>query len=349
MQCDLAPMADGGEGTLDALCPEGSALQQWRVTGPLGAPVQARFGLLADGATAVLEMAEAAGLALVPPDRRDPLIATTRGVGELMLRALDCGATRILIGIGGSATNDGGAGMAQALGARLLDKAGRDIAPGGRALLDLDRIDVSSLDPRIAATAVDIASDVRNPLIGEHGASAVYGPQKGAAGEDVLLLDQALSHYAAIVRRDLGSDVASLPGSGAAGGLGAGLLAFCGARMGAGAGLIADAIGLPGRIARADWVITGEGKTDDSTLSGKVVSRVVHICREKQKPCIVVSGAVKASTAGGLYGQGATAVVSISDGPMSMEDALRRTPDLLEKTGCDLGRILMAARGGMKG
>ena len=349
IQCDLAPMADGGEGTVDALCARGRRLQTHRVTGPVGAPVDARFGFLEDGETAVLEMAEAAGLQLLRPDERNPLAATTRGVGELILRALDCGAKRIIIGIGGSATNDGGAGMAWALGARLLDDHGEEIGHGGQALQNLARVDVSHLDPRIARTPIDVASDVRNPLTGDDGASAVYGPQKGASPAEVHLLDRALGRYAAVLRSDLGVDVEHAEGAGAAGGLGAGLLAFCGARILSGAGLIADAIRLPERMERADWVITGEGKTDASTLSGKVVCRVLELARQAKKPCVILSGAVTVDDSEPFYARGATALIAVADRPMNLEEALRRTPDLLELASCNLGRLMLAASNGGSG
>ncbi len=251
------PIADGGEGTVEALvAATGGSVRHSRVTGPLGEPVQARFGLLGaradeDGPTAIIEMAAASGLPLVPEDRRDPRVTTTYGTGELMLAALEAGARHLLVGIGGSATNDGGAGMAQALGAHLLDAAGHELPRGGAALAHLARIDVAGLDPRLHGGDITVLSDVENPLCGPHGASAVFGPQKGATQAMVSELDTALAHYAAILRHDLGADVADRPGAGAAGGLGAGLMAFLGARLRPGAEAVLEAIGLAGHLAGA--------------------------------------------------------------------------------------------------
>ncbi|MGE5529189.1 MAG: glycerate kinase, partial [Patescibacteria group bacterium] len=227
----LVPMADGGEGTAEALLDAtGGEKREITVCGPAGRPVRAFYGLLGDGKTAVLEMASASGLNLVPAGERNPLHTTTRGTGELILAALDAGARRVLIGIGGSATNDGGAGLAQALGYRLLDGDGRDLPPGGAALARLARLEAYGADPRLGSVEFVAACDVTNPLLGPEGASAVYGPQKGATPAMVAELDHALARFAEVVRRDLGLDVADMPGAGAAGGLGAGLVAFCRAR-----------------------------------------------------------------------------------------------------------------------
>src|SRR5262249_47958761 len=231
---DVVPVADGGEGTVRALvAAAGGVLRTATVTGPLGAPVEAEYGILNTeaGHTGVIEMAAASGLPLVPAAQLDPRVATTFGTGELIRAALDEGCRELLIGIGGSATNDGGAGMAQALGAWLLDAAGRELPPGGAALARLDRIDASGLDPRLKDARMRVACDVANPLCGPEGASAIYGPQKGATPAMVVELDVALAHYAAILRRDLGADVSDVPGAGAAGGLGAGLLAFTQAEL----------------------------------------------------------------------------------------------------------------------
>ncbi len=257
---DLVPMADGGEGTVEALvAATGGDFRDAIVTGPLGEPVVARFGLLGDGRTAVLEMASASGLVIVPHDRRDPMRATTFGTGELLLAALDLGVTSVILGIGGSATNDGGAGLGQALGARLLDESGSELPPGGAALARLDRIDASRLDPRLARTSIRVACDVANPLCGPTGASAVYGPQKGATPAMIAGLDAALARYARVVARDLRRDVADLPGAGAAGGLGAGLVAFVGGVLTPGIDLVIDAVGLAERLRGANLCLTGEG------------------------------------------------------------------------------------------
>ncbi|MDP9343660.1 MAG: glycerate kinase [Actinomycetota bacterium] len=294
-EVDQVPLADGGEGTLDALV---DALDGRRiaatVTGPVGDPVRAEFGLVdaALGRTAVVEMARASGLQLVPPGRRDPKVTTTFGTGQLILAA--CAQTpppaSLIVCIGGSATNDGGAGMAQALGVRLLDADGRDLGPGGAALAALDRIDAHGLAGAVRGVRFVVASDVDNPLVGPEGASAVYGPQKGATPEDVAALDAALAHFAEVIRRDLGVDVRDRPGAGAAGGLGAGLMAFLGAEMRPGVDVVMEAVGFADRLARADLVITGEGKLDRQSLRGKVPAGVLSAARRAGKPVAVVCG-----------------------------------------------------------
>ena len=272
-ELELIPMADGGEGTLEALASRGD-VDRRVVPGPLGDPVDAGLGRLADR-TAVVESAGAAGLALLAPERRRPTRTTTRGVGELMRAALDEGAPKILVCLGGSATNDGGAGMAAALGAGLLDDRGAQVRDGGAALLELARIDLTDLDPRVRSTEVVGLTDVDNPLCGPSGASVTYGPQKGASADDVVLLDRALGHLAAVVQRDLGIDLANEPGAGAAGGLGFGLLAFCGARLRPGVQAVAEAVGLEEAMAASDLVVTGEGALDATSLHGKVVGHVL--------------------------------------------------------------------------
>jgi glycerate kinase len=285
------PVPDGGPGTVQAvLTAAGGRLVRTRVTGPMGDAVGARWGLLDDG-TAVIEMAAAAGLVLVPSGSRDPRRATTRGVGELIRAALDAGCKRLVIGLGGSATNDGGAGMAQALGVRLRDSRGHDLPPGGSALMRLHRIDTSGRDQRLAAAVQVIgATDVQNPLCGPEGASVVYGPQKGAGPEAVRELDTALQHYAGLIRRDLRVDVAGIPGSGAAGGLGAGLIAFLGADLRPGFETVAEITRLRERLAAADLVLTGEGRLDGQTAYGKTVAGVAQHASRAGVPVLVVPG-----------------------------------------------------------
>ncbi|MGH2694502.1 MAG: glycerate kinase [Actinomycetota bacterium] len=288
------PLSDGGDGFVDALVrARRGEIHSHTVTGPLGEPVDARFGYLPSDATAVVEMAQASGLHLLPPASRDPLRATSRGTGELMVAALDEGARSILVGIGGSATNDGGAGMATALGARLLDTSGEDVRPGGAALIDLARVDTEGLDPRLSEVEVLVASDVDNPLLGPRGASAVYGPQKGASPRDVTLLDGALARYADVIEDAFGTDLREEPGAGAAGGLGFGLMAFCGARLVSGIDLVLDTVGADDLFARADLIVTGEGRVDDQTLSGKVPHGVARRARAVGAPVIVVGGRVE--------------------------------------------------------
>lgn len=331
----VIPVADGGEGTVRAMvATTGGELRRARVTGPLGEPVDAEYGTLGEsaygpaGQTAVIEMAAASGLPLVPADRRDPLRASTRGTGELMRIALDAGCGTLLIGIGGSATNDGGAGMAQALGAHLLDAGGHELPPGGAALAGLARIDTTGLDPRLSEARVIVASDVANPLSGPTGASAVFGPQKGATPAMVATLDAALTHYAQILRRDLGADVATQPGAGAAGGLGAGLLAFAHATLEPGARLVLEALRFEQRIAGAALVITAEGRLDSQTGYGKAVGAVAAAARRQGARAVALVGGL-ALDAAGLAALGLDAAVPIADGPLTLEQSMARAAELL--------------------
>ena len=290
---ELMPMADGGEGTMDALVDAlGGRVEAATVTGPLGDRVDAAFASVSskDGRLGVVEMARASGLALLDEGRRDPLRTTTRGTGELMARAIDAGAERLVVCIGGSATNDGGVGMASALGGRFLDATGRPIADGGEALVTLARIDLSAMHPGLARVQVTGACDVDNPLTGPSGASAVYGPQKGASADVVAVLDRALGHLAAVVERDLAIALRDEPGAGAAGGLGFGLMAFCGARLHPGIEVVIDAVGLVERIARADLVVTGEGSLDEQSLRGKAPAGVLEACGLADVPAVIVCG-----------------------------------------------------------
>jgi len=287
------PMADGGEGTLEALLAAlGGEQRLLVVTGPLGEPVEAPVGLAPgpEGTLGIVEMATASGLALVPESGREPLRATTRGTGELVLAACRAGARSVVVCIGGSATNDGGAGAAQALGVRLLDAAGQDLEPGGAALARLDRVDVSGLAPEVAGVRFVVASDVDNPLTGPYGASAVYGPQKGCSPQDVRTLDAALARYAEILRRDLGVDVAVRPGAGAAGGLGAGLMAFLKAELRPGIEVVMEAVRFDERLSESHAVLTGEGRFDAQSMHGKTVGGVVTRARRVGRPVAVVCG-----------------------------------------------------------
>lgn len=336
--CDLVPLADGGEGTVAALvAANGGQMRCTTVTGPLGEPVDASWGLLDQGQAAI-EMASASGLELVPAARRDARLTTTRGTGELLRAALDAGAERILLGIGGSATNDAGAGLAQALGVRLLDEHGADLPLGGAALARLARVDATGLDARLASIDLRVACDVDNPLCGPRGASAVYGPQKGADPAAVAELDAALAHWAEVVRRDLGLDVAQVPGAGAAGGLGAGLLAFCGARLVSGIDLVLDAVGFEERAEAADLVITGEGRLDGQTLNGKTVAGVAERARRIGVPVVAVGGAV-ALTPEQITAAGLLAAWPLPNRPMSLAEALAEAKPLLEQAGFAIARL----------
>ncbi|HEY6566006.1 MAG TPA: glycerate kinase [Actinomycetota bacterium] len=295
---EAVPMADGGEGTMQALADAlGGRLASASVTGPLGHRVDADFALVPvdGGLLGVVELARASGLGLVPSSQRDPNRTTTRGTGELMLAAMEAGARRLLVCIGGSATNDGGVGMAQAMGYRFLDAGGNEIGPGGKGLLDLMRIDATHAAPQLSAVSVVGACDVDNPLTGPHGASATYGPQKGASADDVLVLDRALGHLAAVVERDLGIPYRDAPGAGAAGGVGFGLLAFCGARLRPGVEVVMEAVDLVRRIAQADLVLTGEGSLDAQSLHGKTPAGVLDACALARVPAVVVCGRAEIS------------------------------------------------------
>jgi glycerate kinase len=295
---DEVPVADGGKGTLETLLGAlGGRRETVRVTGPLGDPVDADFGLAetADGTMAIVEMARASGLALVSEARRDPARATTRGTGELIAAACRHRPRRVVVCIGGSATNDGGAGMAQALGIRLLDEREVNLPPGGASLRRLARIDASGLDPAVREAEIVAACDVDNLLTGPKGASAVYGPQKGASPEQVRLLDDALGHLAATIHRDLGRDVRDVPGAGAAGGLGAGLVAFLGARLRPGFEVVAAALDLERHLERADVAVTGEGKFDAQTERGKAPAGVLRMARQAGCRTVLVAGQIDPS------------------------------------------------------
>jgi glycerate kinase len=290
---ESVPMADGGEGTLEAMVDAlGGRIERARVHGPLGDPVDAPFGLVRsdEGLTAVVELARASGLQLVSEERRDAVRASTRGTGELIRAALAAEAVRVIVGIGGSATTDGGAGIAQGLGVRLLDASGHPIPPGGAGLLQLARIDISGVDPSVRRVAFTVASDVDNPLTGPRGAARMFGPQKGASSDDVVLLDRALGHLAAVVVRDLAVDLRDEPGSGAAGGSGFGLMAFCGAKVRPGIEVVMEAVGFDRRLRDADLVITGEGKLDEQSMHGKTPDGVLRAALEAGVPVAIVCG-----------------------------------------------------------
>jgi glycerate kinase len=338
------PIADGGEGTVPALvAAAGGRLLTRRVTGPLGDRVRAMFGLLGDGKTAVIEMAAASGLVLVPPHRRNPLVTTTYGTGELILAALAQGVKEIILGIGGSATNDGGAGLARALGARFLDAAGRELPEGGAALARLSRIDLTGLDPRLAEADLLVACDVDNPLTGPRGASAVYGPQKGATPEVVAQLDAALVTFAGVARAATGRDVADRPGAGAAGGLGAGLLFFTPARLRPGVEVVLEATGFDRRVAGAALVITGEGRTDAQTAMGKAPVGVAAAAARHGVPVVCLSGGL-GEGADEVLAHGIDALAAVVPRPMTLEEAMRSGEALIEAATARACRLLRVGR-----
>lgn len=342
IQC---PMADGGEGTVDAvLAACHGELRRQTVHGPLGAPVQARWGWLADSHTAIIEMAEASGLQLLPPDQRDPCRTTTFGTGELIRAALETGARRIILAIGGSATNDGGAGAMQALGVQLFDADDQPFPPGGLALAQLARISLDSLDPRVGEVRFEIAADVNNPLCGPHGASAIFGPQKGASPQQVQQLDAALGHFADHCARVLPTDVRDEPGSGAAGGLGFAAKAFLGAQFRAGVEVVADLVGLDAAVRGADLVITGEGRFDAQTLRGKTPFGVARIARQHGVPVIVIAGTLGEGYEQ-MYSHGVDAAFALPSGPISLEQACSEAPRLLRERAADIARVWRVAAG----
>lgn len=327
------PIADGGEGTVQALVDAtGGQIVTVEVTGPIGERVRADFGIVGEGEvapkTAVIEMAAASGLPLVPKGKRNPMRTTTYGTGELIRAALDRGCRKLVIGLGGSATVDGGAGMAQALGARLLDARGQEIPRGGGGLEHLARIDVSALDPRIAETTTIVACDVDNPLVGPRGGPEVFGPQKGATPEMVRRLDTFLERYAEIVRRDLGADVRDVPGAGAAGGLGAGCIAFLGAVLRPGIDIVLEVTTLEKYLVDADIVITGEGRIDAQTVYGKAPVGVAKLAKKYGIPVIAFAGSIGAGSKD-VYGAGIDAVMSITSSPMTLETAVDNARELL--------------------
>ena len=325
----IVPMADGGEGTVQALVDAtGGRIVEQIVTGPLGKPVTAFFGLLGDGRTAAIEMAACAGLPLVPPALRDPRITTTYGVGELILAALDQGCRHFIIGIGGSATNDGGAGMAQALGASLMTHEGKAIGRGGAALTALAHISTATMDARLSSCSFDVACDVNNPLCGPMGASAVYGPQKGATPEMVVQLDDALAHYAEVIERDLGVSVRDVPGAGAAGGLGAGLLAFLRATLRPGAQIVLEAVKLEEQLRSADLVITAEGQLDAQTAYGKSVGAVAALAKRYRLPVLALAGSLGEDYRT-IYTLGIDAIAVLPSGPMTLSYAMEHAAHLI--------------------
>jgi len=337
---DEIPLADGGEGTVEVVR-EASGGRSYRATvqGPMGGPVKARYAVVGSGDTAVVEMAAASGLHLVKPKKRDPLRATTYGTGELILKAARRGVKRIIVGLGGSATVDGGAGMAQAIGVRLLDGRGRELKRGGGALKSLRAVDVSGRDPALDGVEILGACDVRNPLCGRTGAALVYGPQKGATPSQAVRLDGYLRNMAKVVRRDVGVKVLDMPGAGAAGGLGAGLAAFAGATLGSGVELVLDAVDFRKRIRGASLIITGEGRLDRQSAYGKVVAGVAAEGRKRRIPVIVLAGTLGPDFRE-IYSWGVTAAFALTRGGGDSTGAMARAPALL----ADLAEAVLRQR-----
>ncbi|MFC0170271.1 glycerate kinase [Pseudoduganella danionis] len=342
--CKL-PMADGGEGTVQALIDaSGGQRIVCEVAGPLGQPVTAFYGLMGDGLTAVIEMAAASGLELLTPEQRDALHASTYGTGQLIRAALAAGARRFILGVGGSATNDGGAGMLQALGARLLDGDGQELAAGGAALAQLATIDLAQFDARLAECGFQIACDVDNPLVGPDGASAVFGPQKGASPEQVQQLDAALQRYADVLASQFGQQVAQLPGAGAGGGIAAAMLVFLHGRMRPGVEIVAQAVGLAEAIASADLVLTGEGRIDRQSVHGKTPVGVARLAQQYGKPVIAIGGCL-GSGVELVYQHGIAASVAAVSRPCTVAQALAEARQNLQLAARNVAALLKLGQG----
>jgi glycerate kinase len=336
------PIADGGEGTVEALVTATNGqFRRTEVSDPLGNRIFAQWGILGDGVTAVIEMAAASGLPLVPKEKRDPRVTTTYGTGELIKAALDSGLRKIIIGIGGSATNDGGVGMACALGVKFLNEAGVEIPSGGGSLSEVKQILTQGLDPRLEATEIIVACDVDNPLCGARGASAVFGPQKGATPEMVRLLDDGLAIYAECAKRVTGRNVAEKPGAGAAGGLGAGLMFFTPAQLKPGVEIVLEAVCFSDLVRDADFVITGEGRTDFQTAFGKAPVGVAKVAKSYNLPVFCLSGGL-GEGADNVLSQGIDVTLSICDRPLSLEECMSAADSLVEGAAVRLCRIIRA-------
>jgi len=325
----LIPVADGGDGTLQALVDSsGGEVRTANVEDAIGRPITAEWGALGDATTAVIEVASAVGLARLSPDERDVRNASTFGIGQLFTHALDAGFSNFIIGVGGSATNDGGAGMIQAMGGNLTDKSGEELPRGGIALSSLASIDISSMDPRMLHADIVVACDVNNPLCGPRGASAIFGPQKGATFQDVQELDAALANYSEVIAKDLNTDVAEIPGAGASGGLGAGLMGFFGARLRLGADIVLEAVSLEEHLIDADLVIVGEGQFDRSTVFNKSPVAVAQRAKKHGTPVIGIAGSLGAGFRE-VHQHGIDAVFSLVNRPMSLKAAMEDTKRLV--------------------
>ena len=335
------PMADGGEGTVDALVAARNGRKvELDVSGPfIQQKVQGYFGLIENDQTAVIEMALANGIHLIESSQRNPLLTSTLGTGEIIKAALELGVSKIIIGLGGSVTNDAGAGMAQALGAKFLDENGQAVQVGGGQLAQIQSIDLSQLDPRLKSTEIVIASDVNNPLCGENGASHVFAPQKGATSEMVEVLDQNLSHFADLVAQHIGQDFQDIAGAGAAGGLGFGLMAFAGAKIRSGVEIVIEETGLSEKIDQADYVFTGEGGIDFQTKFGKTPFGVAQVAKLFNKPVIAFAGYVGKGIEE-LYDEGFTAIFGIVDGACDLQTALKNGEKNLERCCVNVVKVL---------
>lgn len=334
------PMADGGEGTVQCLVnATGGKVLEEKIIGPLGDEVLAFYGILGDRKTAIVEMAAASGLILIPESKRDPLVTTTYGTGQLIKAALDQGCRKMIIGIGGSATNDGGAGMVQALGVKLLDQEGKEVGFGGGELKKIVKIDISCMDNRLSDTKVLVASDVNNPLCGPQGASKIYGPQKGATPEVIEELDKSLAFFAELIKRDLNKEVKDIPGAGAAGGLGASLMAFLNAELRPGIEIIIEIVKIEQIIRESDLLITGEGRIDAQSVFGKVPFGLGKMAKKYNVPVIAIVGEIGEGFSQ-IYEYGINSIMSIISKAISIDEAMQMSKSLLKDATERMMRII---------
>ena len=340
IQCIHVPMADGGEGTMQSLVDAtGGEVYSLEVVGPLGNKVKAEYGILGNGEIGVLEMASASGIHLVSLEERNPLITTTYGTGELIKACLDRGVKKLLIGIGGSATNDGGVGVIQALGGRLLDTEGNELGFGGGELEKLDRIDLTNFDRRLKDVVIEVACDVSNPLCGENGASYIFGPQKGASVEMIKILDNNLKHYAKVIKEQFGKDVLEIAGAGAAGGLGAGLMVFLNGNLKKGIEIVIEYSGLEKKVKNCDMVWTGEGSIDFQTQYGKTPLGVATVAKKYNKPVVALAGRV-GDDIDILYEKGIDSIFGIMRGVTTIDEALKNGKENIERTSENIARLM---------
>lgn len=340
IQCIHVPMGDGGEGTMQSLVDAtGGEVYSLEVVGPLGNKVKAEYGILGNGEIGVLEMASASGIHLVSLGERNPLITTTYGTGELIKACLDRGVKKLLIGIGGSATNDGGVGVIQALGGRLLDKDGNELGFGGGELEKLDRIDLTNFDRRLKDIVIEVACDVSNPLCGENGASYIFGPQKGASVEMIKILDNNLKNYAKVIKEQLGKDVLEIAGAGAAGGLGAGLMVFLNGNLKKGIEIVIEYSGLEKKVKNCDMVWTGEGSIDFQTQYGKTPLGVATVAKKYNKPVVALAGRV-GDDIDILYQKGIDSIFGIMRGVTTIDEALKNGKENIERTSENIVRFM---------
>lgn len=335
-------LSDGGEGFVTALTYQRGELRRQKVTGPLGIPVEASYGLMSEGQSAVIEMASASGLELVPVDQRNPLKTTSYGIGELIKSALEQGIKQLYLGIGGSATVDGGLGMAQALGVEFFDHSGKRLehALRGGDLSKIERMSLQNISPFVRQTEVVVACDVNNPWSGPQGAARIFGPQKGATPEMIEQLERGMQNLATVIQKDLGHEIASLPGGGAAGGLGGMLSALLGATLQSGIEIVLENVGFADFAKKADLIITGEGRVDSQTMGGKTISGVTKVAQSYEVPIVVIGGSISDQDLPLLYEAGIDVILSLVSNPISVEEAIQNGAELMQQTGERVARLM---------